>query len=501
MKRGYCMGKRIGQITVLLCGCIVVAAAGCRTKTKAVEVTARAYADVPVEVTARVYADAPDTVEELLTYEIRAEEGREYAVLTGIKEEYREALPRYLGKTAGKPSAVRFPLPDQIDDIWVEEIAADAFRDITVKPANMPKHLKIVGDRAFLNTKLYIQEIVFPEEIEQIGEEAFANCRISWAEFSGEQDLVIGRRAFADNEILRTVYLPTPDCMIGEEAFAGCMEDFYLTYKKQPKAGTNPAAEYAAANGLKQMWVPVIDSLEPMVRYPQEPLVLKPEIGNYFYGENGEGDDWLSCEEADDAPDYGFDTWHEICGEWCGYEGFLEITASSELASSDDRYAARNLDALCGRESAWAEGVEGSGIGESITYHDCNDWRVRNHWEYIKYEEWYLENENRINPLDGYIRYTQICIVTGYAKNQKTWEENGRVKTLLMYVEDRPYAYLELEDTIKPQYFTLPWEDIMVAEGGDITFRFVIEDVYPGTVYEDTCLTGLVMEFTGRHGH
>ena len=288
---------------------------------------------------------------------------------------------------------------------------------------------------------------------------------------------------------------------VGEEAFAGCREEFYLGYKKRPGPGRNPTEEYAQANGLKALWVPVIDSLEPVVRYPQEPLVLKPEIGNYFYGENGEGDNLLSCEEADDAPDYGYSAWHAPCGETCVGEGYLDITASSELASADGRYAAENLHALCGRESAWAEGVEGNGIGESITYHDCNDWHVRNRWDYIKYEEWYLENENKINPLDGYIRYTQICIVNGYAKNRKTWEENGRVKTLLMYVEDKPYAYLELEDTIKPQYFTLPWEDIMVAERGDITFRFVIEDVYPGTTYEDTCLTGLVMEFTGRHGH
>ena len=43
--------------------------------------------------------------------------------------------------------------------------------------------------------------------------------------------------------------------------------------------------------------------------------------------------------------------------------------------------------------------------------------------------------------------------MNGYAKSEKTWEENGRVKTLLMYVEDQPYAYLELEDILKPQYF------------------------------------------------
>lgn len=500
------MGNKIGQVIALVCGCISLVVVGCQPEKKTLETAIREYvAEVGETGTAArnrvTVSDGPDSVEELLTYEVRAEAGREYVVLTGIKEEYRNRFPRYLGKTAGKTSTVLFPLPDKINDIWVEEIAADAFRDITVKPANMPKHLKIVGDRAFLNTKMLKQEMILPTEIEQIGEEAFANSRISWVEFAGEQDLVIGKRAFADNEMLWAVYLPTPDCVIGEDAFTGCEKEFYLGYKERPEAGSNPVAEYAAANGLKAMWVPIIDSLEPMVRYPQEPLVLKPEIGNYFYGENGEGDNCLSGEEADDAPDYGFIAWHAPCGEWCVGEGFLDITASSELASADGRYAAKNLYALCGRESTWAEGVEGSGIGESITYHDCNDWHVRNHWDYIKYEEWYLENQNMINPLDGYIRYTQICIVNGYARDQNTWEKNGRVKTLLMYVEDKPYAYLELEDTIKPQYFTLPWEDIMVAERGDITFQFVIEDVYPGTTYEDTCLTGLVMEFTGRRGH
>lgn len=471
------MRKKIGQFIVLMCGCIIAAVMDCQAKS------------------------GPDSVEELLTYEIRQEAGREYAVLTGIREEYRKDFARYT--FAGLHYLSRFSVPDKIKGVWVEEIAEDAFRDLgaEVEVTHLPRHLKRVGDRAFFNTKMRVQEITFSEEIEQIGESAFENCGITRVKFPGEHTPVIGRRAFAENEALWAVDFPTDDCIIGEEAFAGCAQEVYLGYRERPEPGRNPTEEYAQANGLKAMWVPVIDSLEPVVRYPREPLALTPEIGNYFYGDNAEGDDWLSCEEADDAPDYGFDTWHEICGEWCGSGGFQEITASSELASADDRYAARNLGALCGRESAWAEGVEGNGIGESITYHDCNDWYVRNHWDYIKYEEWYLENENRINPLDGYIRYTQICIVNGYAKNQKTWEENGRVKTLLMYVEDKPYAYLELEDTIKPQYFTLPWEDIMVAERGDITFRFVIEDVYPGTTYEDTCLTGLVMEFTGRHGH
>ena len=39
------------------------------------------------------------------------------------------------------------------------------------------------------------------------------------------------------------------------------------------------------------------------------------------------------------------------------------------------------------------------------------------------------------------------------------------------------------------------------ADGVEIHFQFVIEDVYAGTTYEDTCLTGLVIDFMGRRSH
>ena len=91
--------------------------------------------------------------------------------------------------------------------------------------------------------------------------------------------------------------------------------------------------------------------------------------------------------------------------------------------------------------------------------------------------------------------------MNGYAKNQKTWEENGRIKRLAMYVEGRLYAYLELEDTMLPQYFLLPENDIIVLNRGMLEVCFEIEEVYPGTLYDDTCLTGLVMEFSGRYAH
>ena len=65
----------------------------------------------------------------------------------------------------------------------------------------------------------------------------------------------------------------------------------------------------------------------------------------------------------------------------------------------------------------------------------------------------------------------------------------------MMYVYDQPYARLALEDTINPQYFTIPQGDIRVSNGAEVTFKFVIEDVYPGTMYEDTCITGIVVDF------
>ncbi|MDE5867285.1 MAG: hypothetical protein K2H31_11925 [Lachnospiraceae bacterium] len=201
---------------------------------------------------------------------------------------------------------------------------------------------------------------------------------------------------------------------------------------------------------------------------------------------------WCSFEETPDAPNFGYEDWQTpACSKLCHIGIFgNQATASSELASASDRYCADN--AVCeNRELAWAEGAEGVGIGEYIVY------------DQIVFSGSLIESSG--NQIlrggiygygdDGYIDYTQICIVNGYARDEKVWQENGRVKTLMMYVYDQPYARLELEDTINPQYFTIPQGDIMVANGSEVTFKFVIEEVYPGTMYEDTCITGIVVDF------
>ena len=202
--------------------------------------------------------------------------------------------------------------------------------------------------------------------------------------------------------------------------------------------------------------IPLTDN-KPIVIYGETPYVLQPELGEFFIGYDlGYEGDWGTFgEESPNAVDFGFKDWHWMgCNDHCAVTwsewGF---SASSELESDGGRYSASNLDYLTGKNRVWAEGVEGPGIGERITF---RQWYLygKSDWRYG------MEHEpsNGWKPFiyDGYLHFTQLCIVNGYAKSERLWEENGRVKRLLMLVEGEPYAYLELADTIKPQYFTLP---------------------------------------------
>ena len=97
-------------------------------------------------------ADFPDRVADLLAYETCTDGQEAYVRLTGIKEEYRTDFAKYLAMVSGTYSYPRqFSIPDEINGIWVEEIAADAFREIAVEVAHLPEHLRSAGDRAFLH--------------------------------------------------------------------------------------------------------------------------------------------------------------------------------------------------------------------------------------------------------------------------------------------------------------------------------------------------------------
>lgn len=443
----------------------------------------------------------PETplLEQLFTYEVDARYwwDETYLVITGIAGEYRNKFWVYMEEIReeardGYKSELVMLIPSDIDGMPVRKIADGAFADEQMYGVIFPDTVKSIGEGAFQNSGL--REVVFPENLEYIGAYAFENCNLSRVAFP-DKPLLIEKRAFAENQELWTVLIPDVETEMGKEVFEGCSRQFLLCYGTGQEEKINAVLPYAEANGLESM--AVLASKEPVVNYHDAPLVLKPEVRNFFYGDDGdwEKDQWCTWEEDVNAPNFGYSDWQwSGCSTWCGCLDFeQEARASSELASADGRYAAENL-LWQNREAAWAEGVEGPGIGERITYCQSYTSLVDNPWEEIT-----LENREPIQ--NGIYSYTEVCIVNGYAKNQKTWEENGRVKRLAMYVEGQLYAYLELEDTMLPQYFLLPENDIIVLNRGMLEVCFEIEEVYPGTLYEDTCLTGLVMEFSGRYAH
>lgn len=408
------------------------------------------------------------------------------AVVTGLQEEY-EGFGQESMSTDRE-----IKIPDTLGGYSVVEIGDHAFENIKLKSVSIPESVEIIGESAFRNTD--IENVNFSQcyNLKEVKNNAFEHCNLQ-----EEQDCStwfmekIGERAFAGNGQLTRVNFWSGDVIIENEAFDGCGDGmlFYVEWSRE-EAGKKVEA-YAAANGIKMEY-----SASAQIHLPSEPLLLTPQIGSFFYGELGgtyddwDQDMWCSFEKTPDAPNYGFEDWQWIgCSKWCHILVFAnQATASSELASASDRYCAENV-VWENRELAWAEGVEGVGIGEYIVY------------DQIVFSGNLIEpNGNKILRAgsygdDGYIDYTQICIVNGYARDAKVWQENGRVKTLMMYVYDQPYARLELKDTINPQYFTIPEGDIRVANGGEVSFKFVIEEVYPGTMYEDTCITGIAVDF------
>ena len=165
------------------------------------------------------------------------------------------------------------------------------------------------------------------------------------------------------------------------------------------------------------------------------------------------------------------------CSWYCG-GGQDTNSASSELKTFRGiTYRARNIHDLS-YKTAWIEGVPGYGIGESITYH--------------------------FPPRTP--RITEIIVVNGYVKSDKSWRENSRVKKLMMYVNDKAVAVLSLEDIKREQHFR--FEPMGYGERADWaalqklpwwTIRFEIMEVYPGDKYDDTAITEIYFDGIDVH--
>ena len=156
------------------------------------------------------------------------------------------------------------------------------------------------------------------------------------------------------------------------------------------------------------------------------------------------------------------------CSWYCGGQ-IDSVTASSALG---EKYAADNAHDFS-IVTAWVEGVAGSGEGE-----------------YVKYS------------FPGTCpRITTVLIHNGYVKNWDVWRDNGRVKKLLMYYNDKPYVVLNLKNTMDLQRFEvgiLGHEERSEASPA-WSIKFEILEVYPGEKYEDTAITEIYFDGIDVH--
>ena len=215
---------------------------------------------------------------------------------------------------------------------------------------------------------------------------------------------------------------------------------------------------------------------EMKLNHNSAPVDLTPRVGEFCYW----SDDDMDLIDDPNGEIYGF--WQDItpgCSVWCAV---MDNSASVETSSTLEPQGKYNYEAdnlINGKRSdAWVEGVEGTGIGETISITKSYD-----------------TSAGEMVPDEESVFFFEMCIVNGLARNEKVWKENGRVKSLKFYFNGEYQGTIELEDTMKPQFVSLSGLNLAARNCEENTFSFEIEDVYPGEKYEDTALTGIEIAF------
>jgi hypothetical protein len=142
----------------------------------------------------------------------------------------------------------------------------------------------------------------------------------------------------------------------------------------------------------------------------------------------------------------------ETCHAFAGQFTKVRICVSSVLAAqAGNTYGPDHL--MGTGDGAWCEGVPGAGVGQSVTIHHDTPQLMRT-----------------------------INIVSGYAKSDETWRNNGRVKKALIETDRGLKQTVTLEDVRDAQNIVIP--------NAKVTWvKLTILDVYPGARGSDTCMS------------
>jgi hypothetical protein len=148
-------------------------------------------------------------------------------------------------------------------------------------------------------------------------------------------------------------------------------------------------------------------------------------------------------------------------GKWFFRGRQYTATASSSLADEPPlTYGAANLTEY-NRSKVWSEGVKGDGIGESVTL-----------------------------TMKQPVKATALRVQNGYWRDEETYFNNNRVKRMGVSVNGAAPFSVELPDSWKREgIIALPADAGLVK-----TVQLIIEDVYRGEKFRDTCLTGVDVE-------
>lgn len=158
----------------------------------------------------------------------------------------------------------------------------------------------------------------------------------------------------------------------------------------------------------------------------------------------------------------------------CWGDGFYNCFYFSNSVSSSLKsvkqisYGSDNLSDLDLR-TAWVEGTDGYGIGESITY-----------------------NIEMLDAPDIVLK--EIVIVNGYVKNQSAWINNSRVKKMRLIVNGKPKAILKLSDVANYQIFDI---EKYVTGSKKLNLKLKILEVTKGDKYADTAITEIFFKGDG----
>ncbi|HMP92383.1 MAG TPA: hypothetical protein PKD90_05895 [Phnomibacter sp.] len=156
------------------------------------------------------------------------------------------------------------------------------------------------------------------------------------------------------------------------------------------------------------------------------------------------------------------------CSWYCG-GGPERIIASSVLAPNKGfTYVAANAHDFSLR-TAWVNNDSANkGIGQSITF--C-----------------FPQQSAPVSTVEIY---------NGYMKSEKAWQNNARVKQLKLYVNDKPYALLNLQDTKAKQSFAM---DTLYPANAELCLKFEITAVYEGAKYADVAIAEINFDGIGVH--